>query len=147
MNVIILTGNATKDIEIRFMPNGKPIANGTIAVQRDFKNQQGEYETDFHNFVVMGPLSEIMANHVRKGDKFGIKGKLQNRVWNKDDGSKQYFTEVFVDGFDFPAKPKQSNNQNSNPPKNQSNNQYQIDDDPFAQNGKPIEISDDDLPF
>lgn len=135
MNVIILTGNATKDIEIRYNSNGTPIGNGTIAVQRDRKNQAGEYETDFFNLVILGKLSEVMANHVRKGDKFGVKRRMQNRVWVKDDGSKQYFTEVLVDGFDFPVKPKgQGNNQNSN----------QSNEDPFS-GGTPV--SDDMLPF
>lgn len=136
MNVIILTGNATKDIKIRYNPSGTPIGTGTIAVKRDYKNQNGEYETDFHNFVAIGKISEVMANHVSKGDKFGIKGKLQNRVWEKDNGEKRYFTEVLVDGFDFPTKPKN----------NQSSNQQRSDDNPFSK-GQPIDISDGDLPF
>lgn len=132
MNIIVLTGNATKDIELKYLESGTAIGNGAIAVQRDYKNKNGEYETDFFNYVVMGKLSEVMANHVRKGDKFGIKGKLQTRIWEKDDGTKQYFTEVFVDGFDFPVKKKQ-----------ESTNQAK---DPFAE-GKQIEIKDSELPF
>jgi single-strand DNA-binding protein len=101
MNIIALTGNATKDVELKYTPNGKGVANGTIAVRRDFKNQKGEYETDFINFVAIGGLSEVMANHIKKGDKFGINGRLQIRKWEKDNGDKQYFTEVIVNGFDF----------------------------------------------
>jgi single-strand DNA-binding protein len=138
MNVIILTGNATKDIEIRYTPNGKAVGNGTIAVQRDYKNQNGEYETDFFNFVALGKLSEVMANYIRKGDKFGIKGKLQNRVWESDNG-KKYFTEVFVDGFDFPTKPKGNNTQQENKPNTEPS-------DPFSGNGA-TDIQDEDLPF
>lgn len=148
MNVILLTGNATKDMELKYTPSGTAIGNGAIAVQRDFKNKQGEYETDFFNFVALGKLSEVMANHIRKGDKFGIKGKLQTRTWEKDDGSKQYFTEVFVDGFDFPVKKQssnQSNNETSEKPKYGGGKP--TDEDPFADNGQPIDISDDDLPF
>lgn len=141
MNVIILTGNAVKDIDLRYTPSGTPIGNGTIAVQRDYKNQNGEYETDFHNFVVIGKLSEVMANYIRKGDKFGIKGKLQNRIWEKDNGEKRYFTEVLVDGFDFPQK---RNNQSSN---QQNQTQQRAEEDPFKDNRQPIDISDDGLPF
>lgn len=149
MNIITLTGNATKDVELKYSPNGKAISNGSIAVRRDFKNQHGEYETDFFNFVALGKTGEIMANHIKKGDKFGITGRLQNRVWEKDNGEKQYFTEVFVNGFDFPYKG--SNNQsNTNTPRNNQNagngNYTKIEDDPFA-GGKTIDISDDDLPF
>jgi single-strand DNA-binding protein len=135
MNVITLTGNATKDFELRYTPNGKPVGSGTIAVRRDFKNQQGEYETDFINLVVLGKLSEIMANHIRKGDKFGVTGRLQIRIWDKDNGEKAYFTEVVVNGFDFPDKKKQEN----------SAPKYTADPgDPF-QGG--IDINSDDLPF
>ncbi len=134
MNVITLTGNAVKDIELKYTPTGKAVANGTIAVRRDFKNQNGEYETDFINFVALGGLSEVMANHIRKGDKFGITGRLQIRKWEKDNGEKQYFTEVVVNGFDFPSKGNASGNQSSQ-------GQQKPTDDPFA-GGEP-----DDFPF
>jgi single-strand DNA-binding protein len=137
MNVIVLTGNATKPMEIRYNNNGTPIGTGTIAVRRDYKNQNGEYESDLFNYVVIGKLSEIMANHINKGDRFGIKGKLQNRVWESDSG-KKYFTEVFVDGFDFPEK-KKGQQQNTAP-------QTRVNEDPFAP-GETIDIQDDDLPF
>ncbi|MEH7355091.1 single-stranded DNA-binding protein [Neobacillus drentensis] len=140
MNVITLTGNATKDFELKYTPNGKPVGSGTIAVRRDFKNQQGEYETDFINLVVLGKLSEVMANHIRKGDKFGVTGRLQIRIWNKDNGEKAYFTEVVVNGFDFPDKKKQDN-----PPQQNRGNQ-RVNDDPFAGSGQ-IDINSDDLPF
>jgi single-strand DNA-binding protein len=136
MNVITLTGNATKDVELKYTPNGKGIANGTIAVRRDFKNQAGEYETDFINFVALGGLSEVMANHIKKSDKFGINGRLQIRKWEKDNGEKQYFTEVIVNGFDFPDKKKQE----------QPAPKTKVSEDPFQGNGS-ITIQDDDLPF
>jgi single-strand DNA-binding protein len=139
MNVITLTGNATKDFELRYTSNGKPIGTGTIAVRRDFKNQQGEYETDFLNLVVLGKLSEVMANHIRKGDKFGVTGRLQIRKWDKDNGEKQYFTEVVVNGFDFPDKKKQDK-----PTQQQPTNR--ISEDPFQSNGQ-IDVDTDDLPF
>jgi single-strand DNA-binding protein len=136
LNVITLTGNAVKDCELRYTPNGKGVANGTIAVRRDYKNQQGEYETDFINFIALGGLSEVMANHVHKGDKFGITGRLQIRVW-ENEGKKNYFTEVVVNGFDFPNNPKEDN-----PPKQNT----RVEDDPFSGKGT-IDIKDDDLPF
>jgi single-strand DNA-binding protein len=130
MNVITLTGNATKDVELKFTPNGKAVGNGTIAVRRDFKNQQGEYETDFINFVALGKTAEVMANYIHKGDKFGINGRLQIRKWEHD-GKTSYFTEVIVNGFDFPDKKKQDK------PK-------QKDADPF-EDATPVDESD--LPF
>lgn len=147
MNVITLTGNATKDIELRYSPSGTAIANGTIAVRRDFKNQQGEYETDFINFVALGGLSEVMANHIKKGDKFGITGRLQVRKWDSDNGTK-YFTEVVVNGFDFPSKPRneQQGTNTSGQQQTRNTSQSEQNHDPFA-NSVQININDDDLPF
>jgi single-strand DNA-binding protein len=139
VNIITLTGNATKDVELRYTPNGIGVANGTIAVRRDFKNQKGEYETDFINFIALGGLSEVMANHIKKGDKFGINGRLQIRKWEKDNGDKQYFTEVIVNGFDFPDKKKQEQSTNNQP-------KTKVSEDPFQGNGS-IDIDDSDLPF
>jgi single-strand DNA-binding protein len=136
MNVITLTGNATKDIELKYTPNGKPVGNGTIAVRRDYKNQQGEYETDFINLVILGKLSEVMANHIQKGDKFGVTGRLQIRKW-ENDGKTNYFTEVVVNGFDFPDKKK-----DKPAPKQET----KTDNDPFKDNGQ-IDIDDSYLPF
>lgn len=141
MNVITLTGNAVKDIDLKYTPAGKGIANGTIAVRRDFKNQNGEYETDFINFVALGGLSEVMANHIRKGDKFGITGRLQIRKWEKDNGEKQYFTEVVVNGFDFPTRANTSQQENRS-----NTGQQKPSDNPF-QGGGQLDIDDSDLPF
>jgi single-strand DNA-binding protein len=142
MNVITLTGNATKDIELKYTPSGKPVGSGTIAVRRDFKNQQGEYETDFINLVILGKLSEVMANHIQKGDKFGVTGRLQIRKW-ENDGKTNYFTEVVVNGFDFPDKKKDK----PAPIENGNNKGFtRVDEDPFSGNGQ-IDINDDMLPF
>ena len=134
MNIITLTGNATKDIDLRVTQNGKNVANGTIAVRRDFKNQHGEYEADFINFVALGKTGEIMANHIKKGDKFGITGRLQIRVWEKDNGDKQYISEVVVNGFDFPTKAKKEDK-----PSESVRRQAPVDE--------PFSIDDSDLPF
>lgn len=143
MNIITLTGNATKDIELKYTPNGKAIANGSIAVRRDFKNQHGEYETDFINFVSLGKTAEIMANYIKKGDKFGINGRLQIRKWEKDNGEKQYFTEVVVNGFDFPYKQREEQGSTNTQQRQQMQNNSQ--QDPFKKDAH--EILDSDLPF
>lgn len=109
MNIIALTGNSTKDVELKYTPGGTAVASGTIAVRRDFKNKQtGEYESDFINFTAFGKTAELMAEYVQKGSKFGINGRLQIRTWDNDAGQRQYFTEVAVNGFDFPDKKSES---------------------------------------
>ena len=140
MNIVTLTGNSTKEIELRYSPSGTAFASGSIAVRRDFKNKTtNEYETDFFNFTAIGKLGEVIANHVNKGDKFGITGRLQNRTWEKEDGSKQYFTEVIVNGFDFPSKPQ--NNQSNT---NTGGGGFRGAE---GQSGGQIDVSDDMLPF
>lgn len=138
MNIIALTGNAVKDIELTYTQTGTAIGKGSIAVRRDFKNKQtGEYDTDFINFTAFGKTAEIMSNYIRKGDKFGINGRLQIDVFDGQDGQRKYFTNVVVNGFDFPDKKKEQSNNNFNqqPQQNQ-----------FTSNG-PLDINDDDLPF
>lgn len=134
MNNVNLSGRAVKDVELRFTQSGKAIANGTIAVQRKFKNQQGEYESDFINFVCWGKGGELLAQYVNKGDFFGISGQLTTRNYEKE-GRKVYVTEVNVQDFDFPVKQKESKPQNDLP----------FDNDPFANDA--IDINSDNLPF
>lgn len=144
MNITMLTGNATKDVELRYNQNGTAIANGTIAVRRSRKDQSGEYKSDFHNFIAFGKQAEVLANYVKKGDKFGINGELQNRVWEKENGEKRYFTEVIINGFDLPYK---SNGQANQQQQTGGSQGYtRVDDSPFD-NGQQVDISDDDLPF
>jgi single-strand DNA-binding protein len=127
-----LTGRSSKDTELRYLATGKAVANGTIAVQRKYKNAQGEYEADFHDFVAWGKTGELMAQYIRKGDSFGLSGELVTRIWEKNDGTKQKITEINVASFDFPNKPKQQQTPQS--------------DDPFA-DGTPVDYNDSNLPF
>ena len=140
MNITTLTGRASKDIELRYTPNGKGIASGTIAVQRKFKNAQGAYETDFINFQAWGKTGELMADHIKKGDQFGISGSIQTRNYENSEGKKVYITEINVNEFDFPNKPKESKEKPASDPSMSAN-------DPFARDGKPIDILDSNLPF
>ena len=138
MNIIALTGNATKDIELTYTQSGTAVGKGSIAVRRDFKNKQtGEYETDFINFTAFGKTAEIMANYIHKGDKFGINGRLQIDVFDGQDGQRKYFTNVVVNGFDFPDKKKEQ-------PSNNFNQQPQQPQQGFVNNGQ---VDDSDLPF
>lgn len=140
MNSIALTGNATKDFELKYTPGGVAIAAGTIAVRRDFKNKQsGEYDTDFINLKAFGKTAELICEWVRKGDKFGVNGRLQIDTYDKD-GQRQYFTSVAVSNFDFPDKKR-------NEGQTQQQNYTRTDEDPFSTGSGPIEVSDDDLPF
>lgn len=140
LNRIILIGRATKDPELRYLPNGTATATYTLAVDRPFTNANGNRETDFINIVVWKQLAETVANYLRKGKLNAVEGRLQIRRWESESGTK-YITEVVADNVRF----LESNNSNRDPNERetyQSNNQ-----DPFRDDGKPIDISSDDLPF
>jgi len=130
MNTVNLIGRLTRDIELRYTQNGKAVANGNIAVNRAFKNQEGNYDADFINLVMFGKTAEIMANYVKKGQQVGIEGRIQSGSYEKD-GRKIYTTDVVVNQFTF------IDNRNSSEKPNSQQ--------PIA--GEPIDVSDDDLPF
>jgi single-strand DNA-binding protein len=136
LNVITLTGNNVKEIEITYNTNGTAFAKGTIAVQRNYKNRDNEYISDFINFKAIGKMAETLANYVKKGDRFGITGSLEINTSEKD-GKKYFFTDVVINSFDFPQK-KSGNSGNTS-----SNSGNNPPNDPF----EGVEIEDDSLPF
>ena len=126
-------GNIGKDNDVKFSNGGTAVLSQSIGVRRPFKNKQtGEYETDWVNLVFFGKTAENFANFTRKGSKVGIEGRIQSRNYENQQGQRVYVTEVVVNQFHL-LDPKQSNNQ--------GNNGFNLED------GKPVDISDDDLPF
>ena len=101
MNKVILIGRVTKDIELKTTTSGKSVVSFTLAVNKDRKNENGNYDADFINCVAYGQQAETIGKYVSKGDKFGVFGKLNTRNYEKQDGSKVYITEVIVDSFEF----------------------------------------------
>lgn len=165
MNRVVLVGRLTKDPELKYTPNGVPVATFTLAVNRAFTNQQGEKEADFINCVVWRRPAENVANFLKKGSLAGVDGRVQTRTYDGQDGKRVYVTEILAESVQF-LEPKSAAGNNgeggyNNPPREQrapyGNNQNQqpnnnnqgftrIDEDPFANSGQ-IDISDDDLPF
>lgn len=141
LNRIILIGRLTRDPELRYTPNGVAVTTFTLAVDRPFTNSQGEKETDFINVVTWRDLAENCANYLKKGKLAAADGRLQIRNYEKD-GKKVYVSEVVADNVRFLEKADNAQtNQNTN------TGQAKASDDPFANDGKTIDISDDDLPF
>jgi single-strand DNA-binding protein len=159
LNRVVLVGRLTKDPDLRYTQSGTAVANFTIAVNRPFSNQQGNREADFINCVIWRRPAENLANFMKKGSMIGVDGRIQTRSFEGQDGKMVYITEVVADSVQFLESKGSSSqdgggqgsysspgfqpNQNQNPNRNQ--NQY--DNDPFKDNGEPIDISDDDLPF
>lgn len=90
MNKAFLIGRLTKDVDLRYTPNGTAVASFTLAVDRTFKNSKGEKETDFIPCIVFGKTAEICANFLDKGKMAGIDGRIQTRNYDGKDGKKVY---------------------------------------------------------
>lgn len=100
MNKAVLIGRVTKDIELKTTASGKSVVTFTLAVNRDYKNAEGNYDADFINCVARGQQAETISKYVHKGDKFGVIGKINTRNYEKN-GNKVYVTEVIVESFEF----------------------------------------------
>lgn len=148
MNKIILIGRNTKDIELRYTPSNVAAAQFSLAVQRNFKNKEGNYDTDFINCVAYRNLAETIAKYIRKGDKLGVEGKLQNRSYDAQDGTKRYVSEVIVENIEFLEAKKQENASNEKITSTDASNDLDIPQN-YKTNYEETEIklSDDDLPF
>ena len=82
MNRVVLVGRLTKDPDLRYTPNGVPVATFTLAVNRTFTNQQGEREADFINCVIWRRPAENVANYLKKGSLAGVDGRIQSRSYD-----------------------------------------------------------------
>ena len=147
MNKVILMGRLTKDVEMRQTPNGIAVARFAIAVNRRFKNANGEYDVDFINCIAWRKTGEFISRYFQKGSMIAVVGSIQTRSWDGNDGKKQYATEVIVDEVYFTGSKAESstggNTDLSDSGLDDLNSQYGED---FATIGDDEENADD-LPF
>ena len=101
MNRVVLVGRLTKDPDLRYTPNGVPVATFTLAVNRPFSSQAGEREADFINCVVWRKPAENVANFLKKGSLAGVDGRIQTRNYEGQDGKRVYVTEVQAESVQF----------------------------------------------
>lgn len=139
LNRIVLIGRLTKDPELRYTPNGVAVTSFTLAVDRNYKNAQGEKETDFIPCVVFRQLAELCANYLAKGKLAAIEGRLQIRSFEGQDGQRRWVTEVVGDNVRF-LSPKDSNTGTTN------STGSSAESDNFSSFAHEISL-DDDIPF
>ncbi|EAF5047197.1 single-stranded DNA-binding protein, partial [Listeria monocytogenes] len=108
MNRVVLVGRLTKDPDLRYTPAGAAVATFTLAVNRPFKNTQGEQEADFINCVVWRKPAENVANFLKKGSMAGVDGRVQTRNYEDKDGKRVFVTEVVAETVQF-LEPKNNN--------------------------------------
>lgn len=96
LNKAMIIGNLGRDPEMRYTPNGQPVTQFTVAVNRNYRDQNGDWqeETEWFRIVAWGPLAERTAEYLRKGRKVYVEGRLQTRQWEAQDGTKRYTTEL-----------------------------------------------------
>ncbi len=173
-NKVIMVGNLTRDIELKYLPSGSAIAKSAIATSHRYKMQNGEQKEEvcFLDFTVFGKAAEVLNQYVRKGSKVLLEGRLIFEQWQANDGSNRSRHTLRVDEFKFLDSKADSMGQNSgyNQPQAQSYNQpmqqqpsmeqksynapvqqggmpQQAQQNSYEQNIPTIDIDDDEIPF
>lgn len=113
MNAVILIGRTTKDIELRRTGSGTAVASFTLAVNRDFRTQDGQ-EADFIQCVAWKKTAELLEQYVHKGDRIAVSGSIRTRNYEDNHGKKVYITEVLANHVEFLEAKKNSEQSNYN---------------------------------
>lgn len=155
LNRVILIGRLTRDPELRYTPNGNAVASFAIAVDRQFSGQGGEREVDFINIVTWNKQAENVANFMKKGRMVAVDGRLQVRNYDNQEGKKVYVTEVVAENVRFLDSGNASKEESSGERFASNQDRYSsattkpepAGKNPFADISRPMNLSDDDLPF
>ena len=135
-------GRITADPELRVTETGVEVCNFTVAINRKFKNSQGEYDTDFINCVAFKKTANLIGDYIKKGDLIGITGRIQTRNYDNKEGKKVYITEVVVDQVEFLSPKKEPLKGTMTIQKEETPTV-----DAYKEFGEQLEITDEDLPF
>jgi len=175
LNRVILIGRLTRDPEMRYTPSGVAVTQFTLAVDRPFTTGGGEREADFIPIVTWRQLAETCANYLRKGRLAAVEGRMQVRNYENNEGKRVYVTEVIADNVRFLESANREGGSRDESGGGYSGgggsyggggsagsggggnygagnaggrgNASRNDNDPFSDDGRPIDISEDDLPF
>lgn len=98
VNKVILIGNLGADPDVRYLPDGKAVANFNLATNETYTNKEGKKQdkTEWHKVVAFGKLGEICGEYLKKGKQVYIEGRLRTRAWEDKEGNKKYTTEVVI---------------------------------------------------
>lgn len=110
MNSVVLVGNLARDPELRETSSGIACCNFTVAVQRNYKDANGETTADFISVVTWRAQAENCGKYLKKGSKVAVNGSLQTRTYEAADGSKRYITEVVANNVEFLSPKGQTSN-------------------------------------
>lgn len=159
MNVAVLIGRLTKDVDLRTTPNGTTVGTFTLAVDRTTKDQNGNRQADFIPCVVWNSkyskMAENLAMYSHKGSLIGVQGRIQTRNYDNKDGQRVYVTEVHVDNFSLLESRNSAQSEYTGQQGGyiqQQGNQPRVDYQApqaanFGSQGQSVDVSSDDLPF
>ena len=136
MNRVVLAGRLTANPEIRKSVNGASVVRFSLAVNRKYKNANGQYEADYINCVAFKGTADTINAYVSKGDMLIVEGRIQTSRYTRTDGSTGYSTDIAVDGITFVGSHK--NTDNSQP-------KQDTQSDPFTDFGENVSIDDNFL--
>lgn len=143
MNKVILIGRLTADPELRYSSSNRAYTRFTLAVNRDYKKENGETEADFISIVAWEQLAETVHKYIKKGHRICVEGRIQTGSYDKDDGTKGYLTDVIMNHIDFLEK-KSTDDRPAPEYTEETSNETE---DPFKDFGDTVQLTDDDLPF
>lgn len=143
MNKVILVGRISREITYRVSHSGIKASQSSIAINRNYKNKDGNIDADFINFTVFGDKAENLSKYISKGDLIGIEERIQTRSYDTQDGTKRYVTEIIADNIEYLAH-KKSNEENTTQELIQVQETVQ---DPFENFGREVALDDSQLPF
>lgn len=139
INNVTLVGRLVEPPDLRKTPNNVSSLQGTLAVNRNFKNENGDREADFINFQAWRGTADIIAQYCSKGSLIGLTGRIQVRSYEKD-GQRRYVTEVVAESVAL------LESRNSQHGQGQGNNFQNGNNSPFA-DPNPFDLPNDGLPF
>lgn len=153
LNRAQVLGNLTRDIDMRYTPNGQAVANFTVATNRRWNNQDGSKgeSTEYHDIVVWGKQAENVSQFLKKGQPVFVEGRLQTRSWEGQDGVKRYKTEIVADNVISLTSRGGGGSYDDvtteNPVESISKTSKKKDDAPPAATEEPEEIDIEEIPF
>ena len=142
MNIICLVGRLTRDCELKYTPNGVAVAGFSLAVDRDFKNKDGEKEADFFNCKMFQKRAESLSPYLLKGKMIAVEGRVQTGSYTDKEGVKKFSFDVMINSIQFVGGKKDGNQaQTPQPQPQQSTNNGD-----FGGYADPVDDGED-IPF
>ena len=138
MNKVWIIGNLTKDVELSNSQRGNPIARFFVAVRRDFKNSEGNYDSDYISCVAYNKMAETINTYFHKGSRFNGVGHIQTGSYDNKDGKKVYTTYVVVEIIEF----DRNGSEKKEEPKEEKKETKKLSNDPFEEFGQKVEIEE-----